>query len=193
MKKIILLVLISTGIISCNKQVDLQNGIWRGELTVAENKKAPFLFEVDRLNNDSITVFLINGEKRVELKDVTLQNDSITIPIIAYDAVIKGSLINNKIEGKFIKNYIEDDPGVVFSGQFGEADRFTPSENPTNIKADGKWEVLFINEKGDTTQNVGVFKSDNQIVTGSILTSTGDLRFLEGAYTENGLNISAFG
>src|SRR5690554_5305736 len=112
MKKHIVLIVISVAIISCNKQVDFQSGIWRGELAVAENKQAPFLFEVDRLNNDSITLTLINGEERVELKGVTLQNDSITIPIIAYDAVIKGSLINNRIEGKFIKNYIDNDPGI---------------------------------------------------------------------------------
>ena len=193
MKKYIVLILISVAIISCKKQVDFQSGVWRGELAVAENKHAPFLFEVKRLSNDSTTVILINGEERVELKGVTLQDDSITIPIIAYDAVIRGSLINNRIEGKFIKNYIDNDPGIFFMAQFGEENRFAPVENSTKIKADGKWEVLFVNENRDTTQNVGVFKSDNQIVTGSILTSTGDLRFLEGAYTNDGVHLSAFG
>ena len=193
MKKYIVLILISVAIISCNKQVSLQSGIWQGELAVANNKQTPFLFEVDGLSNDSVTITLINGEERVELKGVTLQDDSITIPIIAYDAVIKGSLTNNRIEGRFIKNYIENDPGIVFTAQFGERNRFAPAENPTEINVDGKWEVLFINENGDSTQNVGVFKSDNQIVTGSILTSTGDLRFLEGAYTNDGVHLSAFG
>ncbi|HTN69444.1 MAG TPA: TlpA disulfide reductase family protein [Dysgonamonadaceae bacterium] len=193
MKKTILLILIYVGMISCNKQIDLQNGIWRGELAVDKNKQAPFLFEINGVSNDSITATLINGEERVELKNVTLQGDSIIIPIIAYDAVIKGSLTDNRIEGRFLKYYIENDSGIPLNARFGDENRFHPSENPTDTKIDGKWEILFINEKGDTTQNVGVFKSDNQIVTGSILTNTGDLRFMEGAYTENGVHLSAFG
>ena len=193
MKKIILLTIITLGILSCTKQVNLQNGIWRGELAVDKNKQAPFLFEINGANSDSITATLINGEERVQLNNVTLQGDSITIPIIAYDAVIKGSITDNKIEGRFIKHYIDNDSGIPFTAQLGNENRFPSAENPTDIEIDGKWQIFFINEKGDTTQNVGVFKSDDQIVTGSILTNTGDLRFLEGAYTENGVDLSAFG
>ena len=178
--------------VSCNNVSSLQNGIWRGELALANNQNAPFLFEVLNAGTDSATVVLMNGDERVKLAGVAFHEDTLVIPIEAYDAVIKGTVRNDKIEGRFIKNYIENDSGVVFTAHFNQQNRFEPVPNPTAIKIDGKWDVLFVNEKGDTTRNVGVFKSVDGIVTGSILTNSGDLRYLEGAYTQNGVQLSAF-
>jgi len=193
MKKVLLLILIAAGILACERKSTLQNGIWRGELAVADNRQAPFLFEVTRVSTDTATVTLINGAERVELTGVTLQDDSLVIPIVAYDAVIRGVVTDDSIEGRFIKNYMENDPGVPFTARYGEAARFAPAENATDKAIDGKWEVLFIAAEGDTTHNVGIFQSDDQIVTGSILTNSGDLRFLEGVYTQDGVQLSAFG
>lgn len=178
---------------SCQKQNTLQKGIWKGELSVAENKKAPFLFEVSNAGTAFTSVTLFNGVERVKLDSVYFQSDTLIIPIEAYDAYIEGIISGDVIEGKFIKNYIENDPGVPFHAIFGVTERFKPAEKIPDSQIDGKWDVLFINEKGDTTRNVGVFKSGNDIVTGSILTNSGDLRFLEGVYTESGVDLSAFG
>src|SRR5690554_6328076 len=105
MKKIIFLFLILAGILSCERKSTLQSGIWRGELSVAGNKQAPFLFEVNNDGADTASVTLINGEERVVLSGVTLQGYSVVIPIVAYDAVIKGVATDDAIEGRFIKNY----------------------------------------------------------------------------------------
>lgn len=170
----------------------LQNGIWRGVLSVADNKVAPFLFEVSDAQTDSTTVTLLNGDERVKLPGVAFHGDTLVIPIEAYDAVIKGFVGKDKINGKFIKNYLENDSGITFSAQFGQKNRFVPAQKPSPEKIDGKWNMLFISEKGDTARNVGIFKSYDGIVTGSVLTNSGDLRFLEGAYTESGVKLSAF-
>lgn len=193
--KIILLTALIATLISCGKQDKnnkLHSGIWLGELEVAENKKVPFLFEVNSTTPGSSSVTLLNGEERFELDGYTLNNDTIIIPIVAYDAVLRGILTDDKIDGKFIKNYIENDPGVPFSATYGVVNRFEPADLPTSQRLDGKWDVLFVSEQGDTTHNVGIFKTVNNIVTGSILTLSGDLRFLEGAYTESGVQLSAF-
>ena len=195
-RKLFIFIALIIVISSCTQQSNtnkLQSGTWLGELEVAENKKVPFLFEVSSTTNDSSTVTLINGEDRFDLEGVTLNNDTIIIPIVAYDAVIKGTVSDNKIDGKFIKNYIEDDEGVPFRATYGINNRFEPSSNPTSQHIDGKWDVIFVGEQGDTTHNVGIFKTDNNIITGSILTLSGDLRYLEGAYTEKGVQLSAFG
>jgi thiol-disulfide isomerase/thioredoxin len=159
---------------------------------LSDNRTAPFLFEVKKTSLDTATFILINGDERVELPNVTFHGDTLIVPIIAYDAVLKGFVKGNHIEGKFIKNYIENDSGVTFTAVYGTSERFAPVTTPTNRKIDGKWDVLFVNE-GDTTHNVGIFKTSGDIVTGSILTNSGDLRFLEGAYTNEGVQLSAFG
>lgn len=194
MKKIqlIFLILLVAGISSCEQKNELQSGIWRGELAVSGNRKAPFLFEVEKHGADSATVTLLNGEERVKLTGVTFHGDTLIVPIVAYDALLRGFVAGDRIEGKFIKNYIEDDPGVSFTAVYGVDERFEPAAQPATRPIDGKWEVLFLREEGDTTRNVGIFKTDGGIVTGSILTNSGDLRFLEGAYTDKGVQLSAF-
>ena len=193
--KTILLLAVLIVMFSCNqkdKKADLQSGIWLGEIEVAEGKKVPFLFEVNKVSSDSATVILLNGEERFVLNGFSLINDTLIIPIIAYDAELRGIISDNKIEGKFLKHYIENDPGIPFRATFGVLNRFEPVDNPTSLRIDGKWDVLFIGENRDTTHNVGIFKTDNNIITGSILTLSGDLRYLEGAYTEKGVQLSAF-
>lgn len=180
---------------SCAQQngQTLKNGVWHGELAVKNDKWAPFLFEVNTVNNDSTVVTLINGDERVKLPGIFYSNDSVIIPIVAYDAFIRAKLSGDNLEGLFLKNYIENDEGVPFRAQFNLTDRFSPVSVPSQVRIDGKWDVYFVGEKGDTTRNVGVFKTDGNRVTGSVLTNAGDLRFLEGDYSENGVRLSAFG
>ncbi|GHU78707.1 hypothetical protein FACS1894145_1340 [Bacteroidia bacterium] len=170
---------------------DLQEGLWRGELSVADNKQAPFLFEVTNANTDSTVVTLINGEERVPLTGMSYSADSVTIPIESFDAVIKAKISGDSLEGRFIKNYIENDEGIPFKAGKGKTSRFEPVAQPASVSIDGKWDVFFINE-ADTNRNVGIFATENQIVTGSILTNSGDLRYLEGIVTEDGVKLSAF-
>lgn len=201
---------------SCHQHSHLQDGVWRGELSLIDTT-VPFLFELTHAETDSATVTLLNGTERVKLTGVRVSGDSITIPIEAYDAYIKAFISHDGLEGRFIKNYIENDSGLPFKAEYGHRNRFEPVKQPSTQRIDGKWNVLFISEEGDTTRNVGIFQTveadelrgadfgiskgnkkalltpaNKQIVTGSILTSYGDLRFLEGNYTENGVQLSAF-
>jgi peroxiredoxin len=178
---------------SCTRHHRLQDGVWRAELSVSHGRQAPFLFEVSGGAADSAVLTLINGEERTPLTGIRYAADSVTIPIEAYDAAIKARLSSRFLEGRFIRNYIESDAGVPFKAWRGNAPRFAPADTASGLAVDGKWELLFISEGSDTTRNVGIFKTENRIVTGSILTSSGDLRFLEGAPTASGVQLSAFG
>ncbi len=216
MRNLLIFTVLALFFTSCHPHSHFQDGVWRGELTLVE-KAAPFLFELTHSDTDSAQITLLNGTERVELRGISVSGDSITIPIEAYDAQIKAVIGHDGLEGRFIKNYIENDSGVPFKAVYGNRNRFEPVKLPTTKRIDGKWNVLFINDDGDTTRNVGIFQTveadelrgagfginkgdkkalltptNKQIVTGSILTSYGDLRFLEGSYTENGVQLSAF-
>lgn len=169
----------------------LQKGIWQGKLQV-KDQFAPFLFELKGTDQNSLQLVLMNGSERVELTGLKFIGDTLLIPVEAYDAVIKTSVAGDKMQGRFIKNYIENDPGIPFLADYQIKSRFVKPDSPTKILLDGKWDINFIWGKNDTTRNVGIFKSDDGIVTGSVLTNSGDLRFLEGNYTEKGVQLSAF-
>jgi thiol-disulfide isomerase/thioredoxin len=188
---ILLILLIITTLSFVEVKEKLQNGIWHAELTIIDGKKVPFLFELKNADTDSVTLTLLNGEERVPLNGIYHRSDTVFIPITAYDAVIKATISGDSLNGRFIKNYIEHDKGIPFKAVWNNTLRFKPEVNPTQISIDGRWDIFFIG-KNDSIRNVGVFKTENKIVTGSVLTNLGDLRFLEGTLTKKGVKLSAF-
>jgi peroxiredoxin len=176
---------------SCRQ--DLLNGVWRAELTVAGGKTAPFLFDIQYAGTDSAALTLRNGEERVRLTDLHCAGDTLIVPVEAYDAAIRAVPDGrHALRGRLVKNYIAGDTGILFTARHNDSLRFSPSAAVPSAGLAGTWDVLFING-GDTAHNVGIFTSDNGTVTGSILTGSGDFRYLEGVLTGTGAALSSFG
>jgi len=80
----------------------LKEGHWRAVFIVPDHE-IPFVFEVTKPNPESTVVFLINGAERFPLKNISYRNDSVTIPVDLFDAVLTGKLNGNSLTGKFRK------------------------------------------------------------------------------------------
>jgi hypothetical protein len=111
MKKITQLVfLISISIFflaSCDKPISkLNTGIWRGALITETGAEIPFDFEViDSAGKNSIAI--INSSERFNISEITINGDSIHIQMPIFDSEIKGTLVDGKINGVWIK-HLED-------------------------------------------------------------------------------------
>lgn len=178
---------------SCQQEnKTLKEGFWRGVFILPENE-IPFLFEVKGKTADSPSVFLINGEDRFQLKNITYSNDSVTIPIDLYDAVLKGKFTENSFQGRLIKLGTEKpDTGVPFKAEFGKLPRFPESGEAPSVSLAGTWDIE-IGSGENINKTVGIFDQKESLLTGSILTTTGDYRFLEGVVHGKKFGLSAFG
>jgi len=165
----------------------LKEGIWRGVYTITGNE-IPFLFEVK-----ANSVFLINGEDRFQAKNLVYRNDSVFIPFDLYDSVLKCKMGENTLEGKLVKTsggkMVSE---VPFKAEFGNKNRFPVSTEKPSFSLAGTWDIS-IGEGADAEKTVGNFSLKNSILTGSILTTTGDYRFLEGVAHGKTFELSAFG
>ena len=157
----------------------MTQGFWRGVFILPGNE-IPFSFEVKENNPGSLSVILLNGSDRFELRNVTVQNDSVTIPVDLYSAVFKAKIDGNSLQGRFMKLGSEKpDTGLIFKAEAGSLPRFASgSENPV-VSLDGSWDMIF-GEGTNAENNVGNFSQDGNQVTGSVLAPSGDFRFLEG-------------
>jgi thiol-disulfide isomerase/thioredoxin len=165
----------------------LKEGIWRGVYTVPGNE-IPFLFEV----KDN-SVFLINGEDRFQVKNLVYRNDSVFIPFDLYDAVLKCKVEANGLQGKLVKPAIGKAVSEVpFRAEYGKHNRFPESTEKPAISLSGTWDIN-IGEGADAEKTVGIFSLKNSLLNGSILTTTGDYRFLEGVAHGKTFELSAFG
>jgi len=165
----------------------LKVGLWRGVFTVPDNE-IPFLFEV----KDN-SVFLINGEDRFQTKNIAYRNDSVFIPFDLYDAVLKCKIEGSQLQGKLVKTsggkVVSE---VPFKAEYGNKNRFPASSEKPAISLAGTWDIN-IGEGTDAEKTVGNFNLKGSILTGSILTTTGDYRFLEGVAHGKTFELSAFG
>jgi thiol-disulfide isomerase/thioredoxin len=169
----------------------LKEGRWRGEFILQEYK-IPFVFDVTNSNKDHAVVYLINGEERFPLKNISYRNDSVIIPVDLYDAVLAGKLTGNTLSGKFRKlNSDQPGGGITFIAVAGDAPRFSGNDEILVGKLAGTWDIrIGSGEQADNT--VGNFEQKESLLSGSILTTTGDYRYLEGVVHGSKFQLSAF-
>ncbi len=164
-----------------------KEGTWRGVFTLAGGQESPFNFEVKGRDAASARVYLLNGSERFELSGLRQRGDSLFIPIDVYDAVLAAKFDGQTLTGAFKRS--ATDAGIPFRAEWGKCYRFAEKPAPASVSLQGKWDVL-IGEGPNKT--VGVFEQRGNALTGSILTTTGDYRYLEGSVQGDEFSLSTF-
>jgi hypothetical protein len=132
------------------------------------------------------TLTIINGTERIPY-EIKYIHDSVKIPIPDYTAEISGRLTSDStFEGAFIK-LLEDNYSIPVYGTTGVWAR---SATSTAVLY-SKYEIE-IDRKTQKAKAMGLFSHDNNRVTGSFATETGDYRFLSGVIKQNKLHLTTF-
>ena len=187
MKKLLIL-FIALVLVTCKKEtITPRPGNWKAILEVQDEKQLPFLFNWNADN--SITI--INAEERVTLTDVLMEDDSIIISHPVFEGVFKGTFQEKLITGDFIKPSLNR--VVPFVMVYGNPNRFETNAR-TTANVTGNWEMIFsANSEEDRYIAKGIFTQDkDDKVTGTIRTTTGDYRYLEGVMDGTTLKLSTF-
>ncbi|RIA09455.1 peroxiredoxin [Flavobacteriaceae bacterium MAR_2010_72] len=164
----------------------LKIGAWRAELQVSEHEILPFNFEVTSPN--SLKIF--NASEVIFVDDILYSNDSVRINMPAFEGYISAKMSKNTLQGDFIKESL--DRVVPFSATFGVTERFDVT-NKATTNASGRWEMVFSKDvEGDEYIALGLFEQKGSKVTGTIRTTTGDYRYLDGVMDGNTMKLSAF-
>jgi hypothetical protein len=171
------------------RQEYLEDGIWRGTLTL-QGQELPFNFEVEREDSVTYLLKLINGEEKIEIRGLAMQGDSVFIPMHLFDAGIKAKIFGKRMVGIYEK-YYDKDYKLPFEAVHNQKYRFTFKDIPATIDVSGKWDVTFKDENG-TTEALGIFSQTGNNVSGTFITPTGDYRFLEGTVKDQSLWLSTF-
>lgn len=168
----------------------LAEGIWRGEMQLPDGD-APFNFEVRSSDVDEISVFLLNAEERFQLDKVKEEGDSIFIGIDVYDALLVAKQSGDSLKGYFRRNQ-DGVADVPFFAVNNQTHRFELNTQMSTSSVEGNWEVTLTRDNGKVTNTVGLFAQEENHVTGTIVSRTGDYRFFEGVMDGEQLRLSAF-
>lgn len=172
---------------SCqNNEKTLKTGPWRASLEIKKRKELPFLLD---LKADTTMVFY-NAEEEILITDITLKGDSITIEHPVFEGIFKGKYTSDSIYGNFIKPSLNRT--VPFSMRHGNDLRFHVTGAPNTIIT-GNWETVFSpNNAKDRYIAKAIFEQTGNRVTGTIRTTTGDYRYLDGVIQDDSLKLSTF-
>jgi thiol-disulfide isomerase/thioredoxin len=170
---------------------NLSEGIWRG--VFAENgREIPFNFSIDYSGSKPILTYR-NANDLFVTDSVVISGDSLIFPVEVYDAQLVAIQANDRLTGYWFRN---SDPSrrLPFEAHPDEAYRFWISDqvSPSEYVPSGRWEVTLVNADGSETAGVALFQNESERISGTILTSTGDYRFLEGQLSDKSLKLSSF-
>ena len=179
--------------VSCkekNKNYNLNEGVWRVELDVMDHQVLPFKLRVNKEKNGLYTMQIINAEEVIEVDEIVINGDSIVIQTPVFEGYLAGTFTDKEIKGQFIKESL--DRIVPFKAIFGIEDRFDSENKNTNEDVSGIWETYFSPDSDEEYIGKGIFIQEDNRVTGTFRTTTGDYRYLEGLMDGDSLKLSAF-
>lgn len=185
----LLLLLLTIFTISCSQNaepVELKSGFWRGEITI-QNQQLPFVFEVNK-NSKKYRITLHDGDNLIDIDEVEVKNDSLFFTMHIFDIDVKAKIGEHNLTGTYTKNYAENYV-LPFKATHGLNQRLDNYD--TNTKIEGKWSFQFDTDD-ENNKKVALFRIEDNKLKGTILSKTGDYRFLEGTSSENGFKLYAF-
>lgn len=187
-----LLLLIAFGIAACSPRSDLpQIGMYRAVLQLPGGD-TPFGLEVAQ-EQQQYVLYLINGAERTRVSNVKIADGELAALFPGYENSLRAKMYRNKLEGTVTLIKAGGKEQVIpFQAKLGDTYRFYPEAATDNADVGGTWEATFTNDKGETSQAILLLEQRHDRVTGSVMTPTGDHRFLEGQMRGDELQLSTF-
>lgn len=174
----------------CNAQINLQQGKWKALLHREDGNEIPFELGIQRQGNTTIC-YVVNGTERLKTEMTLISKDSVLIKMPVFESSFRVKIINkDSLNGVWIKGGSVKDLVMPFSAS-SKASRF-PKGIAGNFSIKGKWKIEFTRADLSERLAIGEFTQSGQKVGGSVLTTGGDYRYLDGTIIGDSLLISTF-
>lgn len=173
-------------------QAQLLPGMWRGVLQLNDSTELPFNFEVSAPGRPP-EIVIRNADERIIVREIRATADSIFWRMPVFDTEFRCKRTNPKqLEGVWINHYRKTNTAIKFTATWGDSTRF-------NVQSDfaydftGRWKTTFSpGSEKNRYEAIGEFVSNDDHITGTFLTETGDYRYLEGSGTATQVMLSCF-
>ena len=181
--------LVSLGLLfGCTSSLPI-DGAWSLALKLQDKELPVLIYLKQSKDKKSLSGHMVNGGEQLDLAGIINSDGQFEVEIAAHYAKLTGNFTGNTIEGNWIRtnkeNYSVPFKGVRSSDEslFKSYERIT-----TPLKISGKWKL----DLGEGKEGLGNFTQTGSRVQGSILTNTGDYRYLDGFISKNQLKLYGF-
>jgi thiol-disulfide isomerase/thioredoxin len=169
----------------------IQNGPWRGNLVRTDGKVIAFHFDV-RTEKNKTVLYIINANERIRIEKLREIGDSLIIEMPVFESSFRIKK-NSKTEwtGKWIKNGSLKQQVMPFYAQAQST--LAPEEiPPAKTDITGRWALTFTQGDELSRPAIGEWQQKGYTLRGTILTPTGDYRYLTGVVIGDSLRLTTF-
>jgi thiol-disulfide isomerase/thioredoxin len=187
---VLILVSILTTTSFTNAQTNLRAGHWTASLNREDGHNIPIQLLVE-VKNGKQAIYIVNGTERLKTDAPIAEGDSLIIRMPVFESYFRVKLSNNQLKGNWIKGGSVKDLVVPFEAHLNTSVSNTASK-PGKYDLSGKWNIELT--KADQTKRpaIGNFAQKGSLLTGSVLTPTGDYRYMAGTVIGDSISLSTF-
>jgi len=167
-----------------------QSSSWQATIHRADGNNIVFNFEEETRKNRTV-FFIKNAAERMLVDSVTFKNDSVFIKMPVFESALKAKIDKDTWKGIWIKGTSGAEQLLPFTA-IKSAIRFPLDDGPAKANVKGRWAVKFLDDTATEATSIAELWQQGNKLTGSILTPTGDYRYLEGIVTGTKLMMSGF-
>ncbi|GAC1441209.1 MAG: hypothetical protein NVSMB63_08600 [Sediminibacterium sp.] len=177
--------------ITVSGQTGLQQGAWLGQLVRRDGHTISFHFNITTEKGKTV-LYVVNAAERMRVPKIKLTRDSVFIEMPVFESAFKAKRISdNHWEGIWTKGGAFKQQVMPFIAE-AQHRRTAPVFKPALVDITGRWAITFT--KGDELSKpaIGEWQQKGNTLSGTILTPTGDYRFLSGNISGDSLRLSTF-
>ena len=180
---------------ACGGPVDEpRTGRYRATLELPGGE-APFVVEVSKENNRFV-LYLENATERTRVDNVTLANGELHAVFPDYENSLQARMYGDRLAGNVTLIKDRGKEQVIpfearLQGKHAKAYRFYKEPLTDNADLAGTWK-LTLSSDGKSGPAVAIFEQQHDRITGTVMTPTGDHRFLEGQVHGDEAQLSTF-
>jgi thiol-disulfide isomerase/thioredoxin len=167
----------------------LPTGWWRASLLRKDGNAIDFNVFMQYKKGKPVW-YIRNASEKIEVTAIVQKQDSILVQMPLFESEFRLQFTNNTLHGVWIKNTSTATQIMPVAFTPNQPQRY-PQAKQTKRKVNGRWGATFVDNK-KPMQAVIEFKQTGNALTGTVLTPTGDYRYLEGAVHNDTLKLSTF-
>jgi thiol-disulfide isomerase/thioredoxin len=166
-------------------------GWWRASLQRPDGNTIDFNVEIQYKNGKPVW-FIRNASEKIAVTAIEHKQDSILVQMPLFESEFRLQYENSKtLRGMWIKGTAAASQLMPVVFVYNQQQRFPQAKAKPAHTITGRWATTFV-DKGRKEEAVSEFKQNGNLLTGTVLTPSGDYRYLEGAVSNDTLQLSTF-
>ncbi len=164
---------------SCQHQPPPQKGLWKGTITLAEQKQLSFLVYLD-LTPPAPSGYFLNGTEQTPIPEIEQRGDSLTFGFSEYGAVMSAVWTGGHLSGEFLRFRKDTTRNRFEAVPVTAKDERTKEKTAPEVPLVGKYQVYIKSKDAIDSSSAATFWSHSDSVFGSIIAPDGDYGLMTG-------------